>query len=435
MEEVGTLETSFAKPMDPPSGFWDFGDGKEAAMHSIHAYPAKFPAFIASKAFEYAEMNGVTVNRVADVFCGCGTVALEAKLHGKEFWGCDINPVAALIARAKSQSYSSDELKRLFAGVTIAFSAPSRASDEDLYSKANERLRYWFDEGSYCSLLRLKSAIDKTMKDGKYKDAFYCVFSSILKKCSRWLSSSIKPQLDKEKEACSPFAEFSRQFGRFLSAVDEVNGICGGKGISQSSARIRIKCSNFLAQRRPPKVDMIITSPPYVTSYEYADIHQLSSLWLGFASDYKTLRKGSIGSSYGESGSVEAELSDLNPVGAGIVKKLKEAGEENQKTASVARYYLDIQKAVANCYKMLNPGGIAIFVVGDTEYKGVKILNSAHLMESMRQIGFGGGVISQKRIISGKILTPFRNADGKFSHSASDLSIYHEESVIIGRKK
>ena len=28
------------------------------------------------------------------------------------------------------------------------------------------------------------------------------------------------------------------------------------------------------------EVDLIVTSPPYVTSYEYADLHQLSSLWL-----------------------------------------------------------------------------------------------------------------------------------------------------------
>ena len=28
-------------------------------------------------------------------------------------------------------------------------------------------------------------------------------------------------------------------------------------------------------------IDLIITSPPYVTSYEYADLHQLSLLWFG----------------------------------------------------------------------------------------------------------------------------------------------------------
>ena len=32
-------------------------------------------------------------------------------------------------------------------------------------------------------------------------------------------------------------------------------------------------------------VDLVITSSPYVTSYEYADIHQLSTIWLDLADD------------------------------------------------------------------------------------------------------------------------------------------------------
>ena len=37
-------------PIDP---FWNLSDSKELKMHRIHAYPAKFPAFITSKALMY----------------------------------------------------------------------------------------------------------------------------------------------------------------------------------------------------------------------------------------------------------------------------------------------------------------------------------------------------------------------------------------------
>ena len=63
------------------------------------------------------------------------------------------------------------------------------------------------------------------------------------------------------------------------------------------ASQTEIITANFLdSSVEHPKVDMIITSPPYVTSYEYADLHQLSALWLGFTEDYKNLREGSIGS-------------------------------------------------------------------------------------------------------------------------------------------
>ena len=85
---------------------WNESEATELLMHTIHAYPAKFPSFIASKAFKYAKNEGVKINKVADIFCGCGTVALESKRNNYDFWGCDINPVATLIARTKSCDYS-----------------------------------------------------------------------------------------------------------------------------------------------------------------------------------------------------------------------------------------------------------------------------------------------------------------------------------------
>ena len=84
---------------------WNVGEQKELKIHSIHAYPAKFPAFITTKALEYSKEQGIDVNAIADIFCGCGTVAVEAKINNIDFWGCDINPVATLIAKVKSSDF------------------------------------------------------------------------------------------------------------------------------------------------------------------------------------------------------------------------------------------------------------------------------------------------------------------------------------------
>ena len=39
-------------PIDP---FWNTGAEKELKTHLIHAYPARFPSFITTKALEYAD--------------------------------------------------------------------------------------------------------------------------------------------------------------------------------------------------------------------------------------------------------------------------------------------------------------------------------------------------------------------------------------------
>lgn len=177
---------------------WNFSNEQEMLMHTVHAYPAKFPAFIAQKAFDYAAGEGVNVTKVADVFCGCGTVALEAKLHNKTFWGYDINPVATLIAKTKSESYNCDLLKTYYDAVRVAFD--HYIPDLDSYATANPRLQYWYTQSSYADLNRLKVSIEVVPMEEKYKGAMLCLFSSILKVTSKWLTKSIKPQIDPEKK-------------------------------------------------------------------------------------------------------------------------------------------------------------------------------------------------------------------------------------------
>ena len=98
----------------------------------------------------------------------------------------------------------------------------------------------------------------------------------------------------------------------------------------------------------------------------------------------------------------------------------------------MARYYVDIQQAIHKCSQMLSNGGMAFFVVGDTEYKGVKIKNSEHLIQSLIDEGFTD-IKAAKRRISNKLLTPYRDEFGRFSSDKSSRTIYHEEYIISGR--
>ena len=400
---------------------WNDCDEEELSMHTIHAYPAKFPAFIASKAFDYAKSEGVKIKKVADIFCGCGTVALESKVHRYDFWGCDINPVATLIAKTKSCDYNISVLKKYYNKILESYSKIQVRNNE--YELASERLRYWFKEKSYIALLKLYLSIETTVDVEKYKEAYKCLFSSILKASSVWLTKSIKPQVDKEKKEIDVISYFSKQYRKFIKAVGE---------LKDSGSKVEIKQENFLICQDMPKIDLVITSPPYVTSYEYADLHQLSSLWLNYTDDYRELRKGSIGSIYNVEDTMD--MSKLNYTAKEIVKLLSEQRCPKSKVQSVARYYLDMQSAIKKSAEMLNDNGMIFFVIGDTEYKGVKILNSKHLIEAMQEEGFVDIKIC-KRTISKGICVPYRDERGKFSKDKDKKKIYHEEFIISGRKK
>lgn len=403
---------------------WNTGDEKELKIHSIHPYPAKFPAFITTKALKYAQSENIQVTSISDVFCGCGTVALEAKMNNIDFWGCDINPVATLIARVKSSDYKVEKIQQYYAEIIKKAEDYYIADNE--YDIAKERLQYWFKKEQYLDLLKYLRII-KEIRNTKYKNLFKCIFSSSLKPTSKWLLKSIKPQIDPNKEIPCVQKIFDRQYTKFLKAYIE-------KGNQKKKSSIEIEQINFLHKENVPLVDLIVTSPPYVTSYEYADLHQLSSLWLDYTNDFRELRKGSIGSVYNCEKYLE-EKENLNHTAKNIVQTLKSNKSiSKSRITSIERYYSNMQETVKKCYKMLHSDGMALFVIGDTEYKGTKVENSRHLSESLIANGFSEVKIV-KRKISNKLLTPYRDSSGKFSSDKSNRTIYHEEFVIIGRKK
>ena len=173
-----------------------------------------------------------------------------------------------------------------------------------------------------------------------------------------------------------------------------------------------------------------MTSPPYVTSYEYADLHQLSALWLGYAEDYRSLRTGSIGSTQHEL-NFGRNFKHLNSVGMRVVFALYD--RDQRAARSVANYYLDMQRVAQRTFELLHRRGMAVVVIGNTRYKDVLIDNACHLSEALLTAGFKAVEVTKRRI-SNKAHTPFRAGDGRFSPIATSQSTYAEEFILFATK-
>ena len=416
--------------------YWDFGDEREDPIHRIHAYPAKFPAFITTKALHYAKRNGVKVDLVADVFCGCGTTAVEAIRNGKSFWGCDINPIATLIAHVKTRHYDDHGLDRKFVAIMDHLQRAHPSLEDG--GGIPDRIRYWFDDQTIDDLLRLRQAIHVSAPPkSRYRPFFLCAFSNILKPTSRWLTKSIKPQIDPNKTPREVMDAFAAQIELMRKANGEpVSSPTPTTPTPRSrapTAQARIRTRNFLASRPPScQPDLIVTSPPYVTSYNYADIHQLSALWLGYASDYRDLRKDMLGNEYRVRRLGRPAIERLGCIALHTYDTLAE--RDQRKARSVARYFFDMNRAVTKCWDMLNANGMAIFVIGNTTYQGIAIDNRKHLIHCMKSAGFQG-IKDTQRKVSLKIMTPYRDARGRFTRDSTKRKVYAEEFVVVGRRQ
>ena len=406
----------------PVSSFWTENTQRQLKMHRIHWYPAKFPPYLVCKAFDYAKCKKVRVHNVVDFFCGCGTTPLESLKNGYEFWGCDINPVATLIAKVKSHKYSKTKLDNYY---NLIIENYDNLQNEKI-KISNERLQYWFPEKQLKELKKILLSIQKQVPKGFYRDFFLCAFSNILRGCSRWLTKSIKPQVDPNKEIKDVIISFKSQYRIMYNAnLELIENLKYNK-------KIKIYNKNYLKVNIKDNIaDVVITSPPYVTSYEYADLHQLSTLWLGFVEDYRDLRKGTIGSLYNTS-SYQYKVDDFNNTAQEILANVAE--KSPNKVKSIAKYFSDIEHTVNKTYSILKNDSLAFFVIGNTQYKGVHIDNAKYMLECMLNQGFSDIEI-HKREIGNKILTRYRDSKGKFTKDTSARKVYNTEFIIIARKK
>ena len=434
-----TIKKQFANL--EPSDTWSFSDEARSATsaytHSYHRYPAKFiPQIVDKLVTKYTKSGDV----VLDPFGGCGTTLVESKLLGRQSVGIDINPIAKLITQVKVTPINPQALEKEVDRVLSELEKYS--SDKYKSNKVNKhsRLEYWFDPIIIQELDFIYKVINET-KNEKIKRFFLVAFSHNLKNASRWLMKSIKPTIDKSKTPDSP----SKTFKRHLRSMVRKNEGYFEELAKRSHLNVQAKMYRQDATKKLPvkngSVNLIVTSPPYVTSYEYADLHQLSLLWFGsdpnfkqwnkHIDDFSSFRKEFIGTKHKGKGATDFN----SELATDIVDRL--ASEKGSLSASVGDYFADMNLAFSEMYRTLRKGGHACIVIGNTELKGVDILNAEVAAEQMTRIGFQKVRFIKRKAASNKAITPWRDKKtGKFTSKSnrSKKMAYQYEYIIIMKK-
>lgn len=397
----------------------------EQWTHGYHRYPAKFLPNVVKKIIEDFAPDS---NVIADLFAGCGTTLVEAKAHGKKSIGTDINPVAQLITKVKTTPIEPTELQQSYDAIIASFDYYDEADYINI--KKHERIDYWFFPSEKAKIAFLFSLVNKAKIDEETKDFFYVCISHILKNCSKWLQSSTKPQIDPDKTIPSPFDEFKRHCQKMIKNNRAYYDELAARGFLGVQYDIRLEDARHTSIA-DGSVDVIITSPPYVTSYEYADIHQLTGYWMDYIPNMQEFRKRFIGTSYSGNISLEVHGSEL---GQKIVNELAEKSKHIAR--DVAQYFNDMQEVSLEMVRILAQSGQVCIVIGNTKIKDVQIKSAEVFYDFLRNAGMHEVAVI-KRSIPHKLMPTLRDSvTGKFSKldNPNCKKVYPNEYVIIMRK-
>ena len=421
-----------------PNCEWSFKEAKRSETnyisHGYHRYPAKFiPQLVNRLILEYTGPGDL----VLDPFGGCGTTLVEAKVLGRRSLGFDINPVAKLITDTKTAPINPVTLRNTLDQFTLDLGKAEANST----AEHSERTKYWFSQEIINELDGLYKCILK-IKSHKVRRFYICGFSHILKNCSRWLMKSIKPQVDPLKKSPEVYSTFISHIHQMMSKNEDFYQILKNSGNLNITAKMKLRDSTKKFPLADGSVDMIVTSPPYVTSYEYADLHQLILLWLGddpvkypqwskYAQEYQAFRKKFVGTKVGD---VEEKTDEfLGVYATHIISQLP----KNRKYAkSVSKYFSSMNKSFTEMYRVIKPGGRVCIIIGNTTLAGVEVKNAEVTVEQMQDAGF---IVYDviKRELSNKMFTPCRDqVNGRFTSTSSSQKTraYEYEFIVLAKK-
>lgn len=415
---------------------WSFKDVNRSETsyltHSYHTYPAKFIPQLATRLIEENSRAG---DLVCDPFMGSGTTLVEAIVHDRRTYGTDINQVAVLITKAKTMPIEPHNLEHKIYSLrnmithhlTIDESRQTLLLKDELavtVPLTNKRIDYWFPDKQKHDLLVILSAV-MSIEDVNIRNFLLCAFSSILKGCSRWMMKSIKPTIDKNKVINDAYHSFFSH----VYKMQEKNRLFWKKLEGK-----KIECIVDDVDARKIRIDndsvsLIVTSPPYVTSYEYADLHQLTAIWLGYIEKLPEFRSRFIGSIQKK----HNQLKIYSDIGKDIVANLRLV--DKREANGVEQYFFEMQQCFEEMYRVLKYGGRSCIVIGDTDLKKVKIHNADVFLQTMGEIGFRVYDII-KRPIPSRILPLTRDdKTGRFvATTKADRLAYPTESILIMEK-
>ncbi len=429
----------------------DFHDQDSSyASHNFHAFPAKFPPQLPRKFINALTEPG---DVVLDPMMGSGTTVVEALLAGRQAVGFDIDPLAILLTKVKVARLDSAEIDRV--GRSILGRATEAVKNGDALAslaaarwddKTRQFVDYWFARETQIELAALVSEIGR-IPDAKLREFFQVVLSSIIITKSGGVSLAFdlahtRPHRAKvvrtrtgdillghdlatsksrrvkllTKTLRSPLEEFEKRLGRNLSGLLE-------RTADGHPPDIRLGDAQQLPLE-DASVDLIVTSPPYISNaIDYMRAHKFSLVWLGHSIEALGRKRREY---IGGEATVDTEFVELPGAAAQVVASL--AQQDKKKGQVVHRYYSEMTRVLREMYRVLKPGSAAIVVVGTSMIRGIDTRVDLCLAEIGHAIGFDVPKIGVRNLDRNRRMLPA----GAEWNPESQIQQRMQEEYVLG---
>jgi Putative RNA methylase family UPF0020 len=290
-------------------------DVAESLTHPFHSYPARLHPATARVLVELVGSGGGgggsaggrgrgRGRMILDPFCGSGTALVEARAAGLRAAGVDLNPLAVLVARAKTWTVPPRRRKELrdaghaISGAVLAAGrAARRAGAEPAPMRKpagfdpnarNRRLASWFAPHVRRELELIAAHLDElAAQDAELSSVLTACLSAILYKVSSRTSDTDGTWVDRNIARGAPARLFAQRVDLLVAGLSDFP--------SGSPVEVFELDARRLSEAIPDgSAGGVVTSPPYAGTYDYAEHQRLRFDFLALR--HRELDAGELGS-------------------------------------------------------------------------------------------------------------------------------------------
>ena len=353
----------------------DFGAGGHLyATHLLHAFAARCPPPLARWAIERYSAPGEVV---LDPMCGSGTTLVEAAIAGREGWGADIDPLARLLAEAKSRSAPPDEVSALAEAVEARFAA---GVDDDGWRPEGIDVAKWFRDDVAADLARLRVVLAEVESSSTLGRVAWAVFSSLIVARTsvanaRDLVHSRHHHQDRPDPSDVP-ARYVRALRRAAKLHRDFNELLPAQaGALAEVVGTDARCLPVEAG----SAGLVFTSPPYCSALDYTRAHLFAVAWMPevlacATDDYRALGRTYVGSERAPLAAATRATPLPAPTGYPGVDAVTDAlAGEPKRAWIVHRYFADMALVLAEAARVVRPEGRVVLVVCPSNIRKVPV--------------------------------------------------------------
>ncbi len=382
-------------------------------LHRFHAYCARFPSKIVETVLEKYTEPG---DSVLDLFCGSGTTLVASLAHKRKVVGTDIDTLAGMLSEVKRAPQAPEQyakwrkeftakLTKDFAELARAWKLSSPPRPGTVWSLGALELRiphfpelnYWFPPQLTAALATIAEAAHQCQDPHYERVALISLSAAIISKWPNTLSYAMDIDHTRPHRRVQRFTldrvlkTYLNRLDRSLTCLSALYNVYRDASVLDSLKEFSRVIYPHDAREPLPTIQaesqaLVITSPPYFNAVDYPRAHRMSVCWMnGYAPTDLASRRNYIGLRHAAEFAPESWLHTHPQIHRLLPTQILNHSSLGKKLCA---FFADLETVLHQTWRVLRPGGHAVFVIANNVIKGVRIESHAVLTALAKDLGF-----------------------------------------------